>query len=59
VSTIKVDGIAGDVNVQVRSKDARPVLDPDGAQEADELVKRTAGLNLNQPDRNIEEDFMA
>ena len=59
VSTIKVDGIAGDVNVQVRSNDARPVIDPDSAQEADELVKRTAGLNLSQADRNIEEDFMA
>ena len=59
VSTIKVDGILGDVKVQVRSNSAGPVLDPNGAHEADELVKRTAGLNLNQPAGNIEEDFMA
>ena len=59
VSTIKVDGILGDVKVQVRSNSAGPALDPNGAQEADELVKRTASLNLNQPTGNIEEDFMA
>lgn len=67
-STIKLDGILGDVKVEVRSNSAgpardtdgtRPVLDLDGAQEADELVKRTASLSLNRASANIEEDFMA
>jgi len=59
MSTIKLDGILGDVKVQVRSNSNGPVLEPDGAQEADELVRRTADLNFNQPSGNIEEDFMA
>lgn len=61
VSTIRVDGILGEVKVQVRSNSAAPVLESDAAQEADRLVKRTAGLSIGQSNKsgNIEEDFMA
>lgn len=60
VSTIRVDGILGDVKVQVRSSTGNPVLERDGAKEADELLKRTAELSLNATSRgNIEDDFMA
>ncbi|KAF4125634.1 palmitoyltransferase [Geosmithia morbida] len=64
VSTLKVDGILGDVKVQVRSSTAAPVVEPQAAREADELVKRTAELGLLGPsnkegNENIEEDFMS
>lgn len=60
VSTLKVDGILGDVKVQVRSSTNGPVLERDGAQEADEILRKTKDLNLNTNSRsNIEDDFMA
>lgn len=56
VSTIRVDGIQGEVKVQVRSGTSAP-----GAQDTADIVDGTARLNLNQPSGrgSIEDDFMA
>ncbi|UPK91284.1 hypothetical protein LCI18_002219 [Fusarium solani-melongenae] len=56
VSTIRVDGIQGEVKVQVRSGTSAP-----GAQDTADIVDGAARLNLNQPSGrgSIEDDFMA
>ncbi|UKZ76503.1 hypothetical protein TrVFT333_004209 [Trichoderma virens FT-333] len=64
VSTIKLDGVQGEVKVQVRSNTAPPLTDR-GPSSTDELLEKAAELNLglNQTksggQSNIEEDFMA
>ncbi|KAL7956494.1 hypothetical protein V8C34DRAFT_288436 [Trichoderma compactum] len=64
VSTIKLDGVQGEVKVQVRSNTAPPLADR-SASSTDELLEKAAELNLglNQSKgggrSNIEEDFMA
>ncbi|KAG8671317.1 hypothetical protein FPOAC1_004561 [Fusarium poae] len=56
VSTIRVDGIQGDVKVQVRSSTAGP-----SEQETSDIVDGTGKIDLNQPSGggSIEDDFMA
>ncbi|KAH6894280.1 hypothetical protein B0T10DRAFT_247648 [Thelonectria olida] len=56
VSTIRVDGIQGEVKVQVQSSTAGP-----GAQDVNDIVGGTGRLNLNQPSGrgSLEDDFMA
>ncbi|KAI6775591.1 hypothetical protein HG530_002349 [Fusarium avenaceum] len=56
VSTIRVDGIQGEVKVQVRSGTSAP-----GEQVANDIVEGTGRLDLNKPSGrgNIEDDFMA
>jgi hypothetical protein len=56
VSTIRVDGIQGEVKVQVQSSAAGP-----GAQDVNDIVGGTGRLNLNQPSGrgSLEDDFMA
>ncbi|KAM5375818.1 hypothetical protein ACJZ2D_005740 [Fusarium nematophilum] len=56
VSTIRVDGIQGEVKVQVRSGTSGS-----NAQDAADIVDGAARLNLNQPSGrgSIEDDFMA
>lgn len=56
VSTIRVDGIQGEVKVQVRSGTSAP-----GEQVASDIVEGTGRLDLNKPSGrgNIEDDFMA
>lgn len=62
VSTLRVDGIGGDVKVRVQSKTGAPV----GAEEPidpDDFLERAAGLRLGSSNKeetgNIEDDFMA
>ncbi|KAI6784516.1 uncharacterized protein J7T54_006561 [Emericellopsis cladophorae] len=57
--TLRVDGILGDVPVQVRSNPPAPVFEPESMRQANELVKRTAGLDINRSIKTLEEDFMA
>ncbi|EGR45221.1 uncharacterized protein TRIREDRAFT_81616 [Trichoderma reesei QM6a] len=68
LSTIKLDGVQGEVKVQVRSNTAPPLTMPD--RDTDELLEKAAELKLglNQTkggggggggQGNIEEDFMA
>ncbi|PTB69057.1 hypothetical protein BBK36DRAFT_1192976 [Trichoderma citrinoviride] len=64
LSTIKLDGVQGEVKVQVRSNTAPPLTMPD--RDTDELLEKAAELKLglNQTKSsggqgNIEEDFMA
>ncbi|KAG9254687.1 uncharacterized protein F5Z01DRAFT_673834 [Emericellopsis atlantica] len=57
--TLRVDGILGDVPVQVRSNPPPPVFEPESMRQANELVKRTAGLDINRSIKTLEEDFMA
>ncbi|KAM0307785.1 hypothetical protein ACHAPM_000513 [Fusarium culmorum] len=56
VSTIRVDGIEGDVKVQVRSSTAGP-----SEQETSDIVDGAGRIDLNQPSGrgSIEDDFMA
>ncbi|KAH6992184.1 hypothetical protein EDB82DRAFT_428485 [Fusarium venenatum] len=56
VSTIRVDGIQGDVKVQVRSSTAGP-----REQETSDIVDGAGKIDLNQPSGrgSIEDDFMA
>lgn len=64
VSTIRVDGIQGEVKLQVRSKSAAVERDSTKDAAAD-ILEHTAGLKLNQSANqpggpgNIEDDFMA
>jgi hypothetical protein len=67
VSTIRVDGVQGEVKVQVRSNTAAPLPDR-STSSTDELLEKAAELKLglNQTKKsggggrsNIEEDFMA
>jgi hypothetical protein len=58
--TLRVDGILGDVPVQVRSNPSpAPAFEPESMRQANELVKRTAGLDINRSIKTLEEDFMA
>lgn len=68
VSTIRVDGVQGEVKVQVRSNTAAPLAMPDrSTSSTDELLEKAAELKLglNQSKKSgggrssIEEDFMA
>lgn len=69
VSTIRVDGVQGEVKVQVRSNTAPPLAMPDrSTSSTDELLEKAAELKLglNQTKKSggggrssIEEDFMA
>jgi hypothetical protein len=74
VSSIRVDGIQGEVKVQVRSSTAGPVGGQDPLSEGDDLLRRTAELNLSASNGNetgtgagagtgtgnsLEDDFMA
>jgi palmitoyltransferase len=69
VSTIRVDGVQGEVKVQVRSNTAAPLAMPDrSTSSTDELLEKAAELKLglNQTKKSggggrstIEEDFMA
>ncbi|KAF5234336.1 hypothetical protein FANTH_12169 [Fusarium anthophilum] len=56
VSTIRVDGIQGEVKVQVRSSTSAP-----GEQETSDIVDGAGRIDLNQPSGrgSIEDDFMA
>ncbi|KAL4724135.1 hypothetical protein ACLX1H_008744 [Fusarium chlamydosporum] len=56
VSTIRVDGIQGDVKVQVRSNTAGP-----SEQDTNDIVDGAGRIDLNQPSGrgSIEDDFMA
>ena len=62
VSTLRVDGIQGEVKVQVRSNTAVPVVAREAANEASEdFLERTANLKLSAPISRgpLEDDFMA
>ncbi|KAK2929851.1 Ataxin-10 domain [Fusarium oxysporum f. sp. vasinfectum] len=56
VSTIRVDGIQGEVKVQVRSSTSAP-----GEQETNDIVDGAGRIDLNRPSGrgSIEDDFMA
>jgi palmitoyltransferase len=58
VSTLRVDGIEGDVKVQVRSKTdapAVPTVDPERVPDIDELLRATEVLKMSE---KAEDDFM-
>lgn len=73
ISTLRVDGVGGEVKVKVRSSDPAPgpgtsrVTEIDDApppgHSADELLEKAAGLNLGlsntKNNANMEDDFMA
>ncbi|KAI9151687.1 hypothetical protein HJFPF1_08896 [Paramyrothecium foliicola] len=61
MSSLRVDGIGGEVKVQVRSSTAAPVVERSVPQEGEDLLRRTAELSLGTSTTtgNIEDDFMA
>lgn len=67
VSTLRVDGIQGDIKVQVRSRTAPPVGRAGVVEEVEDyekdLLQRVAGMSLNSAPAtsrgSIEDDFMA
>lgn len=54
-STVRVDGINGEIKVQVRTGRDYYSIDPTQAQEIDNFLKATSSIKLNDP----EDDFMA
>lgn len=59
VSTLRVDGIMGDVKVQIQPRSDGSKLDPARRTDLDEFLRATAGLNLSDLGSGAEDDFMA
>ncbi|KAG5956271.1 hypothetical protein E4U57_002755 [Claviceps arundinis] len=63
VSTLRVDGIAGDIRVQVRSGTGRGRVVGEAEDEEDDFLKKAADMRLGDgivvTGRSLEDDFLA